>query len=168
MANIVVRHEGGPVARPSREYSTRSLFDPMRQLRNLFQWDPFAEMLPTWRESEAWFAPDFDVKESPDAIVFRADLPGVEDKDLEVTVTGNRLTITGKREAEEEQKGETWYVCERSYGSFTRTFTLPDGADTDHIRASMDKGVLVLQVPKTAQAQAKKIPVGGGAAKPKA
>ena len=168
MANIVVRQEGGPPARPAREWMQRSLVEPMRHIRDLFRWDPFAEMLPTWREREAWFAPDIDVKETADAIMFRADLPGVEDKDLEVTVTGNRLTISGKREAEEEQKGETWYTCERSYGSFTRTFTLPEGCDTDHVRASLDKGVLMLQVPKTAQAQAKKIPIGGGAAKPKA
>jgi HSP20 family protein len=168
MANIVVRHEGGPLARQTREWTPRSLLEPMRQLRDLFRWDPFAETFPTWREREMAFAPDFDVKETADAVVFRADLPGIDEKDLEVTVTGNRLTVSGKREAEEEQKGEAWYACERSYGSFTRLFTLPEGSDTDNVRASLDKGVLTLQVPKIAQAQAKKIPIGGGAAKPKA
>jgi HSP20 family protein len=169
MANIIVRHDGGHgLVRPPREWSSRFALDPLRQLRDLFRWDPFAEMAPAFREREALFAPDFDVKEIGDAIQFRADLPGVEEKDLDVTVTGSRLTIRGKREAEEEQKGETWYTCERSYGSFTRTFTLPDGCDMDHVRASLDKGVLTLQVPKTAQQQAKKITIGGGAAKPKA
>ncbi len=171
MANIVVKHDGGQLTRPAREVIPRGLVEPMRQLRDLLRWDPFAEMLPTWREREAWFAPDIDVKETPDKIVFRADLPGVEEKDLDLQVTGNRLTITGTREAEAEQKGETWYACERSYGSFTRAFTLPEGVDTDHVRASLDKGVLTLEVPKTPAAQPKKISVGGGgggAQKPKA
>jgi HSP20 family protein len=163
MANIVVRHEGGPLARPAREWLPRSFFEPMRQLRDLFRFDAFAEMLPMGRERELVFAPDFDVKETPDAILFRADLPGVEEKDLEVTATGNRLTVSGKREAEEEQKGETWYACERSYGAFTRSFTLPEGCDVEHVSASLDKGVLSLHVPKTAEAQPKKIPIGGAA-----
>jgi hypothetical protein len=70
----------------------------------------------------------------------RADLPGIDEKDLDGSLTGNRLVASGKREAEEEQKGETWSACERSHGSFTRSFTLPEGIDTEHVRASLDKG----------------------------
>ncbi len=163
MANLVVRHDGGQVARQARELGRRALFEPLREL---MRWDPFAEMWPAGREREIMFMPDFDIKETPDAIVFRADLPGIEEKDIDVTVTGNRITVSGKREAEEEQKGETWYACERSYGSFTRSFTLPEGSDAEHVRASLDKGVLSLHIPKTEKAQSKKVPIG--AAKPKA
>jgi HSP20 family protein len=161
MANIVVRQDGGRLARQAREWFPRSFVDPMRHMRDLFRWDPFAEMLPTLGEREDRFAPDFDVKETADAIQFRADLPGVNESDVEITVTGNRVTVSGKREAEEEQQGDTWYACERSYGSFARAFTLPDGCDPEHVRASLDRGVLTLSVPKMPQAQPKKIPIGG-------
>lgn len=181
MADITVRHDVGQGARPTRALA-RSLFEPMRHMRELFGWpafrellrgEPLAEMLPAWREGEAWFAPDFDVKETPDALVFRADLPGIDDKDVEVTVSDNRLVVRGKREAEAEQKGETWYTCERSYGSFMRSFALPPGIDTEHVEAGMDKGVLTIHVPKAPEAQPKKIQIGGappakGAPKPKA
>lgn len=76
-----------------------------------------------------------------------------------MTVTGNRLTVSGKREAEKEDKGERYYSYERSYGSFTRSFTLPEGADTDKLRASLEKGVLAITVPKKPEVQAKKIAV---------
>jgi HSP20 family protein len=70
------------------------------------------------------FVPDFEVKETKEGFVFKADVPGIKEKDLEITMTGNRLTISGKREAEMEERSDTYYACERSYGSFTRAFTL--------------------------------------------
>ena len=86
-------------------------------------------------------------------------MPGIQDKDLEVTMTGNRLTVSGKREEEKEDKSDRYYAYERTYGSFTRSFTLPDGADTDKLRASLEKGVLAITVPKRPEVQAKKIAV---------
>ena len=82
-------------------------------------------------------------------------------------VAGNRLTISGKREAEKEDKGDTYYAYERSYGSFTRTFTLPDKTDGEHVRAELKNGELTVVVPKTPAAVAKRIPVASGD-KPKA
>jgi len=76
-----------------------------------------------------------------------------------VSVAGNRLTISGKREAEKEDKGETFYTYERSYGSFTRTFTLPDQTDGEHVNAQLKNGELTVVVPKTSAAAAKRIPV---------
>ena len=87
------------------------------------------------------------------------DVPGIKQADLDVSLTGNRLTITGKREAEKEDKGDTYYTYERSYGSFTRSFTLPEGVNASAIRADLHDGVLSVVLPKTPEAQPKKIPV---------
>jgi HSP20 family protein len=76
-----------------------------------------------------------------------------------VTVTGQRLTIAGKREAEKEEKTHTYYSCERSYGEFSRSFTLPDGVDMGSLQANLADGVLTVTVKKTPEAQPKKIAV---------
>jgi HSP20 family protein len=116
-------------------------------------------MAPFWPEEQpARFAPDFEVKDTKEGYVFKADVPGVKEKDLEITMTGNRLTITGKREAEMEEKRNIYYACERSYGSFTRSFTLPEGTDGgDRIRAELNEGVLTLLLPKKPELQPKRI-----------
>ena len=96
-------------------------------------WDPFRIMLEMLGEQaqertygrSATYAPTFEVFERKDAYVFRGDLPGVKQEDLDITLTENRLTIAGKRDAEERKEGETYYAYERSFGSFTRTFSLP-------------------------------------------
>ena len=151
MANVTVRNQNGgqPIAR--REW------DPIAWARDMLRWDPFREMAPAFSVELPAFSPAFDIKETKDGYEFRADVPGVVEKDIEVTRTGNRLTITGKRESQKEEKGETFYACERSYGSFTRAFTLPEGIDSDHIRADLKDGVLTVLVPKKPEAQPQKI-----------
>ncbi|MCA9677003.1 MAG: Hsp20/alpha crystallin family protein [Myxococcales bacterium] len=143
-----------------------SMWDPFRSMRDLIRWDPFREMAPLLgrMEREAW-APAFEVRENADAYVFRADVPGIQEKDIEVTLTGDRLRITGKREHEEETKGDTIYTYERSFGSFSRAFTLPAGIDAEHCRSELKDGVLTLVVPKRPEAQAKKIPIAVGKSK---
>jgi HSP20 family protein len=158
MANITVRKGNGgdaPLARP------REIASPFKAWRDLLRWDPFAEMLPTgWTEEDrALFSPDFDVKETPKAFVFNADLPGMEDKDIDVTITDNRLTISGKRKQEKEEKGDTFYRCERSYGSFSRSFTMPSGIASDKVKAELKNGVLNVEVPKTEAAKPKKVAI---------
>jgi HSP20 family protein len=133
----------------------------------MFRWDPFQEMRPLWSGELPAYAPAFDIKETKDSFVFKADVAGVKESDLEVNSTGNRLTINGKRESEKEEKGDTYYACERSYGSFTRSFTLPDQADLEHVKAELKNGELTIVVPKAAAAVAKRIPVASGE-KPKA
>jgi HSP20 family protein len=127
-------------------------------MRSLLAWDPFREMAPL-DERQMGFAPAFDVRETQDAYLFHADLPGIADSDLEVSVTGNRLTVAGKRHTEKEEKGERYYTFERSYGSFSRSFTLPEGADMEKLAAALDKGVLTITVPKRPEIQARKIAV---------
>ena len=160
MANITVRkRNGGEVVQPT---ATRE-WEPLRIMRSLMGWDPFREIEPTWPALEVEeFAPAFDVKEGKDSYVFKADLPGVEEKDIEVNLTGNRLSVSGKRESETEEKGENYYTCERSFGSFFRSFTLPDQSDLANIHSELRQGVLTIVVPKKPGTQAKKIEVKSG------
>jgi len=158
MANVAVQRENGgkPVAAaPAREW------DPFRVMREMMRWDPFTEMLPP-ATSEPAFAPAFEVKETKEGFVFKADLPGVQEKDLEVKLTQNRLSVSGKREQEKSEQNDTYYTYERSYGSFTRAFTLPDGVDPDNVKAELKEGVLTLTVAKRPEHQPKKIAVKAG------
>jgi HSP20 family protein len=136
-------------------------------MRDLFRWDPFQEMRPLWSRDLEAYAPAFDVKGTKGSFVFKADLPGIKEEDLAVTSTGNRLSVSGKREAEKEEKDDTYYTYERSYGGFTRSFTLPDQADPPHIKAELKNGELTVVVPKAPGAVAKRILISGGD-KPKA
>jgi HSP20 family protein len=156
MSNIAVRRGSG-----GQQLATPGEWNPFRAMRDMLRWDPFEEMLPLPRTGGGAmaFSPDFEVKETKDSFQFKADLPGIKEKDLDITCAGNRLTVTGKREAEQEEKTDTYFVYERSYGTFTRAFTLPDGADTEHIRAELKDGVLTLIAPKKPEAQPKKIAV---------
>ena len=152
MANLIRREAGAPSL-----YETR--WDPFRVMREMLRWDPFAEMLPA--EAETKFVPHFEVKETKNEYVFKADLPGIAEKDLEISLSGNRLTVSGKREAEKREEEERFYAYERIYGSFTRSFTLPDGADAEHVKADLKNGVLTLVVPKMPEVKPKKIAVSG-------
>ena len=134
-------------------------WEPFRMMRDLVGWDPFREMMPSSPQMMGGFFPSFEIKETKEAYLFKADLPGVKQSDLEVTMTGNRLTVSGKRESEKQEQTDSFYASERSYGSFTRSFTLPDGVDTSNVRAELDQGVLTLQIRKSAAAQSKRIAV---------
>lgn len=156
MTDIVKKSGGQQVTR----------WDPMRAMRDLFRWDPFREMAPAFPSLElSSFNPSFDVTESNNAFVFKADLPGVNKDELEITTTGNRLQISGKREISHETKNETVYSYERQSGSFTRSFTLPAGADLEHAKSELKDGVLTLVIPKLPDAQARKIAISTSASK---
>lgn len=154
MADITVRKSGSSTpAVSTREY------DPFRAMREMFRWDPFNQMAPAWPELQGEFAPAFEVKENKESYLFKADVPGVKENDIEVTVTGNRLTISGQRNEEVEEKSDTYFSRERKYGSFSRSYTLPDGADLEHVHADLKGGVLTVAVPKRPEVQPKKIAV---------
>jgi HSP20 family protein len=159
MADLTVQKKGEAQA-PA---VARREWDPFRVMRDMLRWDPFREMMPAAPTTEAHlYAPAFEVKETKESFVFKADLPGIKEEDVEVSLTGNRLTINGKRDAEKEEKSDTFYTYERSYGSFTRSFTLPDKVDAEHVRAELQNGELTVVIPKTPAAVAKRIPVGAG------
>jgi HSP20 family protein len=138
-------------------------------MRALLTWDPFREMAPFAPAEASTFSLSaaFDVKETKDAYLFKADVPGIYEKDLEVTLTGNRLTIAGKRDAEKEDRTDRYYAYERSYGAFTRSFTLPEGANVEALRASLEQGVLTVTVPKKPEVQPKKIALRSESQAPK-
>jgi HSP20 family protein len=165
MANITVRRDNGN--KPTTPTTWESRWEPFRVMRDLMGWDPFREMTPYLPQGGVEFMPAFEVKETKDGYMFKADVPGVAESDLEVTMTGNRLTISGKREAEKQEQTDTYYTSERSYGSFTRSFTLPDGVDPNSVNASVNQGVLTLSVRKTPEAQPKRIQIQGSQAAPK-
>jgi HSP20 family protein len=127
--------------------------DPMTIARDLFAWDPFSE----FRRTPSAFAPRFEVKERPEAFVFTADLPGVEEKDLDISLQNGVLTIAGQRAATQKQEGETFYIYERKYGSFSRSFALPELADGDKVEAKLANGVLTVTIAKKQEARPKKI-----------
>jgi HSP20 family protein len=131
-------------------------------MRQLMRFDPFGGVLGgTPGGGERMFAPDIEVKETKDAFVFKADLPGVKEDDVSIDVTGNRLTISGKREVEKEEGDERFHTYERSYGSFNRSFVLPEGVDYDKIEATLKDGVLRMTVPKKPEVQPRRISLGG-------
>lgn len=168
MSNLTIRTENQNINKPAPFVAPAMEWPAMRMMRDLLGWDPFREMEPFFVAPETAFVPMFEVCEDKDSYLFKADLPGIKESDLNISLTGNRLLITGKRESKEEQKGTTYYVCERSYGEFNRAFTLPSGADTEHVKADLSNGVLSLVVPKLPGAQTKQIPLRGEAAKAKA
>lgn len=154
MGTIAVHKEA-----PTKPVRAEKQWDPFRAMRDVLRWDPFAEIAPRWFGEEVGFSAAFEIKETEDAFVFKADLPGIKAEDLDVKLTQNRLTVSGKREAEKSEKGETFYTYERSYGSFSRSFTLPEGIENEKIGADLKDGVLTLTLPKKAGAVPKQIDV---------
>src|SRR5256714_9349324 len=111
--------------------------------------------------------PAMDLVETDDDFVLRADLPGLSEEDVNIELEDNVLTISGERKAEHEERKEGYYRVERSSGTFSRSLTLPEGVDPDAVKASFDRGVLEVRVPKPEAKKPRKvaISVGGGAPK---
>lgn len=154
MGNLIVRRS------PSAEFPALSTYHPLQSLRELLSWDPFQEMSPLVpATAELPWVPAFEVRETKEMFIFKADVPGIEPQNLEVNVTGNRLTISGERVMTKEQTLETftYYTHERIYGRFSRSFTLPEGADVNAVHAELKAGVLTVVFPKLAKIQPKKI-----------
>lgn len=128
------------------------MFDPF----SLDIWDPFegfsssvANIPSSAREASALANTRIDWKETPEAHVFKADLPGLKKEEVKVEVEDGRvLQISGERSREQEEKNDKWHRVERSSGKFMRRFGLPENAKMDQIRASMENGVLTVTVPK--------------------
>jgi HSP20 family protein len=154
MANIIKRDPEQALAFPRG-----AAWEPFQLMREMLNWDPFRALETFAPRTMSTWTPQFDVKETPDSYILRADLPGIAEENLEIQLTGNRLVVSGHREQEERQEGESYYAVERSYGTFTRSFTLPDGVDADRIDAEMKHGVLTLTVPKREEVKPRKIAV---------
>lgn len=145
------------------------------------RWDPFRDLTTMQdrmnrmfqdyaRGEEAIgtsFVPPVDVYEDQNGITLKLEVPGIDEKDLDVRVENNVLTVHGERKFEKEEKEENFQRIERRYGSFTRSFTLPNTVDTENVEANYDKGVLSLRLAKRAEAKPKQIKVNVGAGQQK-
>ncbi len=124
------------------------------------------DMEPAWRaeSSFSFAAPAVDMTEDDKAYKIAAELPGMSEKDIEVSLSGDLLVLKGEKRQEHEEKEKNRYLSERSYGAFQRSFVVPDGVDRDKVAAEFSKGVLTLTLPKTpaAQKEQKKIEVKAG------
>jgi HSP20 family protein len=144
---------------PFREIST--LQDRMNRLfRDTYSGEGRDESLTT-----SSFAPAVDVYEDEHKVTLKIEVPGIDEKDIDVRVENDTLTVHGERKIEKEEKEENYRRVERQYGSFTRTFTLPQTVDTENVSANYDKGVLKISLPKKAEAKPKQIKVNVGGEK---
>jgi len=143
---------------PVREFST--LQDRMNRLVR----DSFGDGQEALATSS--FAPAVDVYEDEHSVTLKIEVPGVEEKDIDVRIENNTLTVHGERKYEEQEKEENYRRIERRYGSFTRSFTLPSTIDTNSVSANYDKGVLKIQLAKKAESKPKQIKVNVGGEKP--
>ena len=144
---------------PFREFAT--LQDRMNRLfRESYSPDSREEALTT-----STFAPPVDVYEDEHSIALKIEVPGIDEKDIDVRIENNTLTVHGERKFETEEKEENFRRVERSYGSFTRSFTLPTTVDAEQVTADYDKGVLKIKLAKKAEAKPKQIKVNVGSQK---
>jgi len=116
---------------------------------------------PRWEEFPALtgWAPALDVAETKEAVVVKAEIPGLDPKEIEVTLQGDLLTIKGEKKEEKEEKDEHYYRSERSYGAFVRTVRLPVPVDGSKVTATFKNGLLLIKLPKTPAAKGTTIPV---------
>jgi HSP20 family protein len=133
-----------------------SHFDPLANLR-LFE-DAFSRLLNEPHSNRPW-SPAVDIFETENELVLKADLPDVEQKDIDVRIENQTLTISGERKFAKEETGKGYHRIERSYGSFNRSFAVPQLFDTEHIAAAYKNGVLTVKLPKKEAAKPKQIKV---------
>ena len=147
---------------------------------NLVTWDPYREMSSLQdrmnrifggglarreRDEEmslgAWIPP-VDIVEEKDRILLTAELPGFQEKDIEIQMEGGVLTLRGERRSEAEKEGKTYHRMERSYGQFVRSFTLPNNVDRENIKANFHNGLLEIELPKSEEAKPRQIKISQG------
>jgi HSP20 family protein len=118
----------------------------------------FDRLFDTPASAQRW-APAMDLTEAEDHYLLKADLPGLSEDDVSIEVENGVLTISGERKAEHEEDEKGWHRIERSYGSFSRTLTLPEGVDADAVTAEFDRGVLHVRIPKPEEVKPRRIEV---------
>ncbi len=142
----------------SRSGDLMSLRQEMDNLFDrFFDWRPFGGegAVSVWR-------PVLDVSETPQQVVVKAELPGMDPKEIDISLHDNILTLRGERKQEKEEKDENYHRVERSYGAFVRSFRLPAEVESEKVDASYKDGVLTIKLKKTAKSAAKKIEVKAG------
>ncbi len=143
--DVVRRHGDNENMMPSLQRDINQVFKDF--------WERFDRPLATLDNFFGIGMPSMDVTESNSAIEVAVELPGMDEKDIEISVDDDMLIIRGEKRAEKEEKKKGYYLAERSYGSFHRTVPLPSGVDRDKIEANFKKGVLTVTLPKTDEAR---------------
>lgn len=138
-------------------------WDPFRDLNSMGQFGRFFDRWPDWNQqspttTSAW-APNVDIFENENELVVKAEVPGIDPKDVELNVENNVLTISGERKLEFEDKKENYHRVERAYGAFSRSFSLPRLIDEGKITADYKDGVLTVHVPKHEKAKPRQIKI---------
>jgi len=142
-------------------------YDPFRELRSLQDEMTrlFTGVAPGGNREDmtrgAW-APNVDIYEDKDRLILEAELPGMTNDDFDVSVENNVITLSGERKFEKKTEGDNYHRVERSYGSFTRSFTLPQSVTAEGATADFENGVLRVSLPKRAETKARKIEITGG------
>src|SRR5947208_12369206 len=144
---------------PFREFSTMQ--DRMNRMNRLFR-ESHSPEGPEEALTTTSFAPPVDIYEDEHTITLKLEVPGIDEKDIDVRIENNTLTVHGERKMEKEEKEENFRRVERQYGSFTRSFTLPTAVDTGQVSANYDNGVLKIKLAKKAEAKPKQIKVNVG------
>jgi HSP20 family protein len=143
---------------------------------NIIRWTPFRDLVTREKMDRIFedtftsqgeekdmaasnWTPSVDIHENESELVLSAEVPGIEDKDIEIEIENNTLSIKGERKIEKETKEENYHRIERSYGSFYRSFTLPTNVNQDNIKAEYDNGVLRISLPKKPELKSKKVKV---------
>jgi len=146
-------------------------WDPLRDLATLqdrlnrFVRQSYSPEGPEEALTTTRFAPPVDIYEDEHNITLKMEVPGIDEKDIDVRIESNTLTVRGERKLEKEEKEENFRRVERQYGGFTRSFTLPSSVETENIQANYDKGVLEIRLAKKAEAKPKQINVKVGGEK---
>ena len=147
---------------PLREFS--AMQDRMNRVNRLFR-ESYSPEGPEEALTTTAVAPPVDIYEDERNIILKIDVPGIDEKDIDVSVQNNTLTVHGERKIEKEEKEENFRRVERHYGEFTRSFTLPSSVDLGQVSAHYDKGVLKINLAKKAEAKPTQIKVNVGGEK---
>jgi HSP20 family protein len=141
---------------PFREFST--IQDRLNRMNRLFR-ESYSPEGPEEALTTTSFAPPVDIYEDEHNIILKIEVPGIDEKDIDVRIENNTLTVHGERKIEKDEKEENFRRVERQYGGFTRSFTLPSSVDTGQVSADYEKGVLKINLAKKAEAKPKQIKV---------
>jgi HSP20 family protein len=147
---------------PFRDLATMQ--DRMNRMNRLFR-EAYSPEEPDEALTTTSFAPPVDIYEDEHNITLKLEVPGIDEKDIDVRIENTTLTVHGERKIEKEEKEENFRRVERQYGSFTRSFTLPSSVDPAQVTAHYDKGVLKIKLAKKAEAKPKQIKVNVGSEK---
>ncbi len=142
-------------------------YDPFRELVTLQDrvnslFEGFSDVSGKEQLAAGTFVPPVDIYEDEQNLVLKLEIPGVNEEDLQVSLENNLLTVKGERKFEKEENEENFHRIERRFGTFTRTFRMPNTVDSDYTSASYDKGILKITLAKRAEAKPKQIKIGAG------